>query len=66
MKGFNEKACPQCGSPKIKEWKDLNGEQKFLVERLPLSAEFSLEERKQNRWCVKCWYEFVDRRTDLA
>ena len=66
MKGFNEKMCPKCGSEKIKEWNDLTGEERFLVERLPMSAELTLEERKRHRWCVKCWYEFADRRADLA
>jgi len=66
MKGFKKKMCPQCGSPKIKEWKDLTDEQKFLVERLPMSAEFSLDERKRNYWCVKCWEEVVDRQANLA
>jgi len=66
MQEFNEKMCPQCGSEKIKAWQDLTGEQKFLVERLPLSSEFSMEERKGNFWCVRCWNEIVDRRTNLA
>ncbi|MCY7377088.1 MAG: hypothetical protein LH472_14100 [Pyrinomonadaceae bacterium] len=66
MKGFNEKMCPQCGSPKIKEWKELTDEQKFLVARLPVSSELSIEQRERHRWCVRCWYELVNRQTDLA
>ena len=29
-----------------------------MVKRLPLSANYSLEERKAtHRWCTRCWYE---------
>ena len=61
MKNFQEKFCPQCGLPKLKTWEELSGEQKFLVERLPLSAEFSHEERKRHIFCVNCWNEIYDK-----
>ena len=58
-----EKFCPNCGAAKMKNWNDLNDEQKFLVERLPLNAEFTREQRKKHRFCERCWFEdfkFVD------
>ncbi|MBA2493675.1 MAG: hypothetical protein H0V31_03130 [Acidobacteria bacterium] len=57
MKNFQEKNCPQCGAPKLKTWKELTNEQKFLVERLPLNTEFTLEERKKHLFCERCWNE---------
>jgi hypothetical protein len=57
MKGFQEKNCPKCHSPKMKTWNELNDEQKFLVERLPLNTEFSLEQRKKHCFCERCWFE---------
>lgn len=58
MKGLEqEKFCPQCGAPKMKIWEDLTDEQKFLVERLPMSASATLEQRKKNLFCLRCWNE---------
>lgn len=64
MKGFHEKMCPQCHHPKMKTWKELSDEQKFLAERLPGSAEFSLEQRKKHRFCERCWFEDVQFKTE--
>jgi len=66
MKGFDEKMCPKCHHPKMKSWEELSGEQKFLAERLPGSAEFSLEQRKKHRFCERCWFEDVGAEFDLA
>jgi hypothetical protein len=50
--------CIKCGGIKFARWDELDDEQKMIVERLPASAEFSLENRKKNsRWCVRCFYE---------
>jgi Zn-finger nucleic acid-binding protein len=50
--------CPKCGGAKFKRWNDLDDEEKMIVERLPASAEFSLEDRKRNsRWCTRCFFE---------
>ncbi len=57
MESFQEIYCIRCGSQKMKRWDELNAEQKFLVEKLPMSAEFSLEERKKHRFCERCWFE---------
>ena len=54
-----QKSCPQCGSPKMKSWDELNDEQKFLVERLALSGEFTLAERKKHRFCTRCFFEEI-------
>jgi ribosomal protein S27AE len=60
MKGLeHEKICPQCGAPKMKNWHDLTEDQKFLVEKLPMSASLSLEQRKKNLFCVRCWHEQI-------
>jgi hypothetical protein len=41
----------------MKAWTELTGEQKFLVERLPGSADFTEGERKKHRFCTRCWFE---------
>lgn len=41
----------------LKRWDELNDEQKFLAERLPVSAEYSAAERKKHRFCTRCWFE---------
>ncbi len=59
MKSFQEKICPKCHSPKLKNWQELTDEQKFLVERLPLNTNFTREERKKHRFCERCWFEEI-------
>jgi ribosomal protein S27AE len=54
-----QKSCPRCGAAPLKTWEELNGEQKFLVERLALSGDFTLAERKKHRFCAKCFYEEI-------
>ena len=61
MKNFREKVCPQCGMPKLKTWSELNSDQRFLAERLPLNSEFSPAERKHHLFCVNCWNEVFNR-----
>ena len=61
-----QKSCPQCGSPKIKSWDELNDEQKFLVERLALSGDFTLSERKRHRFCTRCFFEEIQQESDKA
>lgn len=63
IENFSQKNCPRCGSPKMKQWDELNDEQKFLVEKLPLSGEFSAVERKKHHFCARCLFEEV--RSDL-
>jgi len=64
MKGFDEKMCPKCHHPKMKMWEELSGEQKFLAERLPMSAEFPAEQRKKHRFCERCWFEEIKPQTE--
>lgn len=60
MKNFHEKICPQCHAPKLKTWEELTDDQKFLVERLPLNADFPRKERKTHLFCERCWHEIAD------
>jgi ribosomal protein S27AE len=58
MKDLNREVCPRCGNQKLKSWTELTDDEKKLVGKLPLSAEFTKEERRRNRWCARCWHEF--------
>jgi predicted nucleic-acid-binding Zn-ribbon protein len=59
--------CIKCGGVKFARWDELDDEQKMIVERLPASAEFSLEHRKKHStWCVRCFYEEFDTETILS
>ena len=66
MKGFNENMCPKCHYPQMKRWEELSDEQKFLVERLPLSKDFSLAERKRHRFCPRCWFEPLNQNSETS
>lgn len=59
IENLSQKSCPQCGSSKMKSWDELNNEQKILVERLALSGDFTLAERKKHRFCTRCFFEAV-------
>ena len=54
-----EKMCPKCQFPQMKTWNELTGEEQLLVEKLPLSASFTLAQRKKNLFCPRCWHEQV-------
>ena len=57
----SQDSCPRCEKRGLKHWDNLSDEEREVVKRLPLSAEYSLEERKAtHRWCTRCWYEQVD------
>jgi len=58
---MHEKICPKCGFPSMKSWEELNDEQKMLVERLPLSAEYSRTQRKNHLFCPRCRHEEIDK-----
>jgi len=62
----NEKNCPRCGATKMKSWRELSDEQKFLVERLPLNTDFSPEQRKKHRFCERCWFEEIEQKNQLS
>jgi hypothetical protein len=61
-----EKTCPRCLSRKMKSWAELNDEEKMLVERLPLSADYTPAERKKHRFCTRCWFEEIEGTTTLC
>ena len=56
MGSFGDKElCPRCGGARLRTWDELTDEQKFLVERLPASAEFTKPERKESPYMfVNC------------
>lgn len=62
MKSFQDKICPNCGAAKLKDWNDLDDDQKFLVERLPKNSEYPLKERKKHRFCERCWFEEIGKK----
>ena len=49
--------CPQCDKKYLKDWQDLDSDEKFVAERLPMSAEFTKKERERHLFCTNCWYE---------
>jgi hypothetical protein len=50
--------CPRCGEGFLRAWYELSGDEREVVERLPGSADFTLEERMARfYWCTRCWYE---------
>jgi hypothetical protein len=51
---------------KLKNWIELDAEQRELVGRLPASAQYSIEERKQHIFCPRCWYEFSSSQLNAA
>jgi hypothetical protein len=57
MDANSQKNCPKCQARAMKAWMELTGEQKFLVERLPGSADFTAGEREKHRFCTRCWFE---------
>ena len=50
------KFCVKCGSPKFKNWSELTSDEKFIAERTS-PAKFSGGERKNHRFCARCFYE---------
>lgn len=58
-KGSAADTCPRCGHV-LKSWNDLTDEQQMLAERLPISTEFPLAQRKKHRFCTRCWFEVED------
>ena len=51
-------SCPRCDKRGLKTWAELTDEEREVVKRLPLSADYPLAERQgKHRWCTRCWYE---------
>ncbi len=57
MNNLKEQKCPKCDFRAMKSWVDLSEEEKLLVEKLPLNAEFTYEKRKNHFFCLRCWFE---------
>ena len=55
--------CPQCHKKHLKNWNELNSDEKFVAERLPMSAEYSKQERERHLYCTNCWYETTSNST---
>jgi hypothetical protein len=59
--------CPRCRAGRLREWRELNAEERELARRLPASAAYTLAERKaRHRWCRRCWHEDTDAQTHAA
>jgi hypothetical protein len=50
----------------MKTWPELTEDEKSLAKSLPLSAEFTPAERKQHRFCVRCWFEEIEPKIHTA
>jgi len=61
MKGFDEKMCPRCQQAKMKRLENLTNEEKFLAERLPMSATYARRERETHLFCPRCWHEEAEK-----
>lgn len=55
---FMNNKCPKCDYKKLKTWDELSEDEKMAV-RVRLS-DFSLEQRKKHRFCVRCWFEEIE------
>jgi hypothetical protein len=52
--------CPRCEA-RLRSWAELSDEEREVVQRLPASADQTLDERKgRHRWCTRCWFEDSD------
>lgn len=57
MMHSSEKICPNCNSPKMKEWSELTDDETLFAKSLPMSAVFKLATRKKHRFCTRCLFE---------
>ena len=59
--------CPRCGEGRLISWQELCEEEREVTRRLPASADYGAEERRQrHRWCTRCWHEETDARVERA
>ena len=54
---FMEKKCPKCRTLRLKKWEELSPDEKFVFEKMPLSADFTAEERREHLFCPRCLFE---------
>lgn len=52
----SEKICPRCNAPKLKDWRDLNEEEKDVIDRMGIITFDNRAEIEQHRICTRCWY----------
>lgn len=60
MKEILTRCCKNCGSQKFKTWDNLTDEEKFLIQRLPQNTETSIEQKKKQHFCKRCFYGFAE------
>ena len=54
----HEDRCPRCGEGRLRNWRELDEDQREVVKRLPGSLERTQPERETFlRWCPRCWFE---------
>ena len=58
--------CPNCDCAALKSWDELDRDELIVVECLPNSRLFTHEERKKHRFCTRCFYEDIQRKSDVA
>jgi Zn ribbon nucleic-acid-binding protein len=51
--------CPKCDYKKLKTWQELTADEKMTVK--VRYSEFTLEERKRHRFCLRCGFEEIER-----
>ncbi len=58
--------CPNCDYPRMKSWNELSGDERFIAERLPASAWFTLKERQKHLFCPRCRHEAADEKQSVC
>lgn len=66
LENFSQKNCPRCGSPKFKTWDQLDEEERFLLDRMPLPNNFDPNGRKKHLFCARCFFETPGAETTSA
>ena len=55
--------CQKCDYKSVKTWDELSEEEKMVVKSK--YSDFSLEQRKKHRFCVRCWFEEMDKEINV-
>lgn len=56
---ISERICPRCQAGRLKTWKELTGDEKFVFERLSPGTEITPAERRSNLFCPRCRFETI-------
>jgi hypothetical protein len=62
---YHENLCPRCLVGQMKTWQELTDDEKILAEKMPLSAQYSSDERKRHLFCTRCWFEQTSQKADV-